>query len=135
MIAACLECGVHKLVDCSSPSTRFKGGSYGGDVTGQTEQEMPYPASFSHEWVTAWSSSVLCLEVSSLALDFSSNCVPWSRYARTKALGEQAVLRANGEKGKNKAGVELLTCAVAPHQVYGPTDTLFLPAMLDTASR
>jgi hypothetical protein len=53
VIAACLECGVRKLVDCSSPSTRFKGGGYGGDVTGQTEEEMPYPSSFSHECVPA----------------------------------------------------------------------------------
>ena len=40
---------------------------------------MPYPGSFSHE------------------------------YARTKAMGEKAVLEANGK--------DLLTCAVAPHQV------------------
>eukprot|EP01043_Picozoa_sp_COSAG02_P044276 COSAG02_NODE_3940_length_6009_cov_3.580880_5_plen_183_part_00 len=53
VIAACLDCGVRKLVDCSSPSTRFKGGGYGGDVTGQTEEEMPYPSSFSHECATA----------------------------------------------------------------------------------
>ena len=96
VIAACRACGVKKLVDCSSPSTRFPGGDFGGDITGQGEDELPYPSRFSHE------------------------------YARTKALGERAVLEAAAEP-------PLLTCAVAPHQVYGPTDQLFVPAMLDTA--
>ena len=49
-----------------------------------TPQEMPYPATFAHE------------------------------YARTKALGEQAVLAEHGP--------QIRCCAVAPHQVYGPTD-------------
>jgi nucleoside-diphosphate-sugar epimerase len=64
VIAACRQCGVRKLVDCPSPSTRFPGGDFGGDITGQTEVELPYPTHFSHE------------------------------YARTKALGERAVLDA-----------------------------------------
>jgi len=46
-------------------------------------------------------------------------------YARTKALGEQVILAANGDG--------IATVAVAPHQVYGPDDLLFLPAMLETA--
>ena len=46
-------------------------------------------------------------------------------YARTKALAESFVLESNG------SGVA--TCAVAPHQVYGPDDALFLPALLETA--
>mmetsp|Transcript_28835 Transcript_28835/g.63999 ORF Transcript_28835/g.63999 Transcript_28835/m.63999 type:complete len:272 (+) Transcript_28835:63-878(+) len=49
-------------------------------------------------------------------------------YAETKALGEKAILDACG----NKAG-ELLTIAVAPHQVYGPKDGLFLPSLLQVA--
>jgi len=48
-------------------------------------------------------------------------------YARTKALGEKAVLGANSSS--------LATVAVAPHQVYGPEDRLFLPAMLETAQK
>jgi nucleoside-diphosphate-sugar epimerase len=49
-------------------------------------------------------------------------------YAETKALGEKAVLDAGG----NREG-QLLTIAVAPHQVYGPRDGLFLPSLLATA--
>ena len=43
-------------------------------------------------------------------------------YARTKAMGEKACTDACCE--------ELMTCAVAPHQVYGPRDSLFLPNLL-----
>ncbi len=46
-------------------------------------------------------------------------------YAETKAKGEQAVHKACCD--------ELLTISVAPHQVYGPHDSLFLPKLLETA--
>jgi len=46
-------------------------------------------------------------------------------YAETKALGERACTQASCDK--------LLTCAVAPHQVYGPRDNLFLPNVLEAA--
>lgn len=49
-------------------------------------------------------------------------------YAETKALGEKAVRDACGSKDG-----DLLTIAVAPHQVYGPRDGLFLPNLLETA--
>lgn len=49
-------------------------------------------------------------------------------YAETKALGEKAITDACGN-GKD----DLLTIAVAPHQVYGPKDGLFLPSLLQTA--
>jgi len=46
-------------------------------------------------------------------------------YAETKAMGEMAMREAcDGDK--------LLTVAVAPHQVYGPRDMLFLHNMLKT---
>jgi len=48
-------------------------------------------------------------------------------YARTKALGEKEILDANSEG--------LATCAIAPHQVYGPSDLLFLPNLLATARK
>lgn len=50
-------------------------------------------------------------------------------YALTKALGEKAVLDACGTKEE-----DLLTIAVAPHQVYGPRDGLMLPNFLETAA-
>ncbi|GMH89170.1 hypothetical protein TrVE_jg3131 [Triparma verrucosa] len=46
-------------------------------------------------------------------------------YAETKALGEKALRAANSP--------DLMTIAVAPHQVYGPHDLLFLPNLLQTA--
>jgi nucleoside-diphosphate-sugar epimerase len=49
-------------------------------------------------------------------------------YAETKALGEKAVRDACGTTAD-----DLLTIAVAPHQVYGPKDTLFLPSLLSAA--
>ena len=50
-------------------------------------------------------------------------------YASSKALGEKAVLDACGTNE-----TDLLTIAVAPHQVYGPRDGLFLPNFLETAA-
>eukprot|EP01084_Bolivina_argentea_P276663 472106_1 len=49
-------------------------------------------------------------------------------YARTKALAEQAVLNANNKNG-------LLTTVIAPHQIYGPQDTLFLPSIINNIKR
>jgi nucleoside-diphosphate-sugar epimerase len=49
-------------------------------------------------------------------------------YAETKAMGEKAIRDACG----SQAG-DLLTIAVAPHQVYGPRDGLFLPNLLEAA--
>ena len=46
-------------------------------------------------------------------------------YAETKAMGERAVSKACSD--------ELMTISVAPHQVYGPYDNLFLPNLLETA--
>eukprot|EP00618_Florenciella_parvula_P024918 CAMPEP_0119524194 /NCGR_PEP_ID=MMETSP1344-20130328/39172_1 /TAXON_ID=236787 /ORGANISM="Florenciella parvula, Strain CCMP2471" /LENGTH=402 /DNA_ID=CAMNT_0007562647 /DNA_START=113 /DNA_END=1321 /DNA_ORIENTATION=+ len=48
-------------------------------------------------------------------------------YAKTKAMAEVAVTGANS--------AELMTVAIAPHQVYGPRDNLFLPNMLETAGQ
>jgi len=46
-------------------------------------------------------------------------------YSATKAMGELALRQANCPA--------LMTVAVAPHQVYGPRDNLFMPNMLETA--
>merc|ERR1719291_717729 len=46
-------------------------------------------------------------------------------YAETKAMGEKAMTDACSD--------ELMTVAVAPHQVYGPRDNLFLPNLLEAA--
>ena len=91
IIAACKKYGVKKLVNASSPSTRFTG----GDVQGLTEDEMPIPDKF-------------------VAL-----------YAETKAMGEKAVHEACSD--------DLLTISVAPHQLYGKYDGLFLPKLLEAA--
>lgn len=49
------------------------------------------------------------------------------RYAETKAMGEIAV---NEEVKRNP---KFLGVSVAPHQVYGPRDNLFMPNMLEAA--
>lgn len=46
-------------------------------------------------------------------------------YAETKAMGEKAVHQACSE--------DLLTVSVAPHQLYGKYDSLFLPKLLEAA--
>jgi 2-alkyl-3-oxoalkanoate reductase len=47
-------------------------------------------------------------------------------YPHSKALGEQAVLAANGADG-------LLTCALRPHLLWGPSDRHLLPRLLARA--
>lgn len=47
-------------------------------------------------------------------------------YAETKAKGELVITEACCD--------ELMTVAIAPHQVYGPRDTLFLPNFMETAA-
>jgi nucleoside-diphosphate-sugar epimerase len=51
-------------------------------------------------------------------------------YAKTKALGEIAVKVANDDPTN-----DLLCVAIAPHQVYGPRDNLFMPNMLEAAGQ
>ncbi|CAM9611651.1 unnamed protein product [Chrysoparadoxa australica] len=46
-------------------------------------------------------------------------------YAESKAAGERALCAANSD--------ELMTVAIAPHQLYGPRDPLFLPNFLEAA--
>jgi nucleoside-diphosphate-sugar epimerase len=46
-------------------------------------------------------------------------------YAEAKAYGEMEVSKAHG--------IGLFTVSVAPHQVYGPHDSLFLPNILEVA--
>ncbi|EGD77340.1 reductase with NAD or NADP as acceptor [Salpingoeca rosetta] len=46
-------------------------------------------------------------------------------YAETKAMGEMAVTAA--------CSPSLMTVSVAPHQVYGPRDNLFMPNILEAA--
>jgi nucleoside-diphosphate-sugar epimerase/sterol desaturase/sphingolipid hydroxylase (fatty acid hydroxylase superfamily) len=48
-------------------------------------------------------------------------------YSRSKAAGTRAALAAHCET--------LRVCAIAPHQVYGKEDRLFLPALLEAAGR
>ena len=75
----------------------------GADVDGLTEDELPMP--------TKW-----------LAM-----------YAEAKAYGEMAVTDACSVVRDDPSRPFLLTCSVAPHQVYGPYDNLMLPNLLETA--
>ncbi len=49
-------------------------------------------------------------------------------YAHTKALGEQAVLAANGASG-------LAACSLRPHLIWGPRDRHLIPHLLECARR
>jgi nucleoside-diphosphate-sugar epimerase len=96
--------GIKKIVVSSSPSTRFPYPN--PDVNGLTEQDL------------------FRINKGDYAPVFLQP------YAETKALGEKIILDACGT-GEN--GNDLLTIAVAPHQVYGPRDCLFLPNLLEAA--
>lgn len=91
LLQACKEHKVGKMVNSSSPSTRFHGPS----IRGLREDELTFPKKY-------------------LAL-----------YAETKAMAEKAVTASCSD--------DFLTINVAPHQVYGPHDSLFLPNLLETA--
>jgi nucleoside-diphosphate-sugar epimerase len=47
-------------------------------------------------------------------------------YPHTKALAEQAVLKANGQNG-------LSTCALRPHLIWGPRDNHLIPRLIQRA--
>lgn len=49
-------------------------------------------------------------------------------YAKTKALAEQHVLQANGQKG-------LKTVALRPHLIFGPGDNHLIPTLLQAAKK
>lgn len=48
-----------------------------------------------------------------------------AHYPHSKALAEQAVLAANG--------IELVTCALRPHLIWGPGDPHLIPRIIDRA--
>jgi nucleoside-diphosphate-sugar epimerase len=102
---------IKKIVMSSSPSTRFPYPD--PNIDGLTEDDLfrvnggDYPRAFHQP------------------------------YAESKALGEKAILDAccccsNKSDNRNRHTEEdgLLTVAVAPHQIYGPRDRLFLPNLL-----
>ena len=49
-------------------------------------------------------------------------------YPHSKALAEQQILAANGQRG-------LLTCALRPHLIWGPRDRHLIPRLLERARR
>jgi 2-alkyl-3-oxoalkanoate reductase len=49
-----------------------------------------------------------------------------AHYPHSKALAEQMVLEANGQR-------DLLTCALRPHLIWGPGDKHLIPRLLDRA--
>jgi nucleoside-diphosphate-sugar epimerase len=55
-----------------------------------------------------------------------------ARYAETKAYGEKAVSDSCYSVCADKT-TQLVTISVAPHQIYGPYDTLFLTKILETS--
>jgi nucleoside-diphosphate-sugar epimerase len=111
------EFSINKIVMSSSPSTRF-----------------PYP-----------DPNINYLTEDELYEKNQGDYAPvfLQPYAETKALGEDLIRKACGGRvsgetrqgqgqGQGQGG-DLLTIAVAPHQVYGPRDNLFLPNLLEAA--
>lgn len=49
-------------------------------------------------------------------------------YPKSKAIGEQAVLEANGQSG-------LLSCSIRPHLIWGPRDRQLIPRLLERARK
>ena len=107
VIEACRVNKVPKMIMSSSPSTRMNGQNIDGD--GEDElpsfEEMADPKG---------------------ALSHASEGKWLQPYAASKFRGEKACREACCD--------DLLTMAVAPHQVYGPRDNLFLPNLLEAAS-
>ncbi|MEI8380575.1 MAG: NAD-dependent epimerase/dehydratase family protein [Planctomycetota bacterium] len=54
-----------------------------------------------------------------------------AHYPKTKALAEQAVLRANGEQ--LPGGTVLSTVALRPHLIWGPGDNHLVPRLIERA--
>ena len=127
ILTASKECKIKRIVMSSSPSTRF-----------------PYP-----------DPNIVNLTENDLFVINKGDFAPvfLQPYAETKAMGEKLIREACGgkkkeekEEEKKKKGrkegkkeekeeeEDLLTIAVAPHQVYGPRDGLFLPSLLATAA-
>jgi nucleoside-diphosphate-sugar epimerase len=133
VLNACKRLGIKKIVMSSSPSTRFPYPD--PNVEGLTEDQLK----------------------AKNGGDFAR--VFLQPYAETKALGEALIREACGSKqvltcrrptkrlqltafrqqGYCEYSIgavqgDLLTIAVAPHQVYGPRDGLMLPSLLGAAS-
>mmetsp|Transcript_30969 Transcript_30969/g.57709 ORF Transcript_30969/g.57709 Transcript_30969/m.57709 type:complete len:389 (+) Transcript_30969:74-1240(+) len=104
VLEACNHWGVRKIVMSSSPSTRFPYPD--PNIDGMTEDDL------------------IRVNGGDYAPAFLQP------YAETKAQGEKLIREACGT-GDNDD--DLLTIAVAPHQVYGPRDGLFLPNLLGAA--
>ena len=110
VIEACKKNGVAKIVMSSSPSTRFD--PHNLDISGLREEQLMFP------------------DERDPPRGYTAE------YARTKAMGERLLRAENGSKlynGNARGADQLLTVAVAPHQVYGPRDSLFLPNLLRSA--
>ena len=124
VLNACKHHDIKKLVFSSSPSTRFPYPD--PNVNNLTEDDLKKINEGNihlHYNKQPWHfTNLLPMELGDFAPVFLQP------YAETKAMGEKAAMDACGRKEG-----DLLTIAVAPHQVYGPRDGLFLPNLLETA--
>jgi len=140
VVEACKRLGITRIVMSSSPSTRFPYPN--PDVSNLTEEELA-EVTHQHHYITSTPSRTLtvtltpALPYTLCAFPFHLRCkvnggdftpVFLQPYAETKAMGEKYCRDACGTKNS-----DLLTVAVAPHQVYGPKDGLFLPNLLTVA--
>lgn len=96
VIAGCQAHGVRKLIYTSSPSVIYGKSADGSVDHCHADESLSYPATY------------LC------------------HYPKSKALAEQAVIRANGERG-------LATVSLRPHLIWGPRDNHLIPRLIQRA--
>ena len=121
MLNLCKEYKIGVFVDVSSPSTKYNG----NDINGLDEQDF----------ITLYKGTQFIHE-------YENGKFCTHEYARTKSLAEKEVFLANNfvleqssDSNKSVATKKLYTCIIAPHQIYGRNDKLFLPTVLETSKR
>lgn len=83
-----------------------------------------------HNLVATSSASVVWEGTPHAGVDESVPYPSWYRdvYAETKAMAEQAVMRAGKEQGK-----DIITIALRPHAIFGPEDRQMVPTLVEVA--
>eukprot|EP00924_Labyrinthula_sp_SR-Ha-C_P014380 maker-scaffold_20-snap-gene-4.47-mRNA-1 protein AED:0.10 eAED:0.10 QI:307/0.9/0.90/1/0.5/0.45/11/26/419 len=104
VVHACDMKKVKKFVMSSSPSTRMNG----ENLDGPKEEELPSFTEMQGKFLQA--------------------------YAESKFKGEAFAMNYSIMYARDQAESEFYAVAVAPHQVYGPRDNLFLPNLLEAAA-
>ena len=148
VIEACKRHGVSKIVMSSSPSTRFD--PWNLDITGLREEELMFPdertppRKFVAEYAKTKAMGERLLRSENGSKLYTSTGTPSSATTSVNGRSGGSTRKSGRIASKRSAATSspsdhegpsntLLTVAVAPHQVYGPRDGLFLPNLLNAA--